>query len=92
MSRLNRVEVFLEADDLRVMASALRLYHRTCSLSDADSKIVGELVKLAEASDLAHFKPYCVVVDEQLNAKAPASESNNLAEEQFLAETVGADG
>ncbi len=56
------VSVTLNADDLRIMASALRLYHRTCVMSIDDEQRLKTLVHLAERSEVYQGKCYAEVI------------------------------
>lgn len=49
--KIETVSVILDADDLRIMASALRIYHRDCIMSPADEQVIRRLVHLAERAD-----------------------------------------
>lgn len=72
---IKSVAVTLDADDLRVMASALRLYDRTCITSTADQQRIKALVHLAERSEGESGKCYAEMIqagphDTSMNATA----------------------
>lgn len=62
--KLQSVQVTLTADDLRVMASALRLLHRTTAMSAGDQQVVRRLVHLAERSEDGGGRCYAEVMQQ----------------------------
>ncbi len=74
---IKSVSVTLDADDLRVMASALRIYHRTCIVSPADVERIKTMLHLAERCE--QFQGQCYAEMIRNGSDKPASSEPRAA-------------
>lgn len=70
---IKSIAVTMTGDDLRVLAPALRLYHRTCIMSADDEQRVMHLIHLAERAEEYQGKCYAEVIKADTTNEAPPS-------------------
>lgn len=76
--KIRTVDVTLDDGDLRVMASALRLFHRTCVMSTDNEERVRALVRIAEQGDDTVGKPYAEVIGDGRSAQVAGDGGSSI--------------